>query len=427
MGDLLLLEVKKYIDEMILRKREEMEWMAEQEDGTMVGLVVRRTKRTYYRLARLVVAQEATMAKNEPDELLIQYRLSRNKAKPLITDTHVLHTWLTEGWIIKEVKFSADGRTPVSEGYLMGPALFHYEEAKKVLDAANQIGEFNNKLERLRQCLHPRISEALEKRLAHLLSLDFATFKTDGQFRNWSLSKRMQFLEFIIAILTLSAQKEAFDFKEIGAFNYKEIGGSKVFDRNRKDFVSLLEEWNGEYLDVLGLVSHGHITPVFFVGDVRGQYATYGHETLQAVTDMALLKDHFETSNRVLWLVENRAILTRMAVSTDFLATTASIVICIEGNIRSAHRRFIEQISGSPSIEQVLIWTDYDISGLSIADDAFHTLANQVPVKWIASDGHVYTSYGAYKKWLLTQLEFESREQEEVLGDEAEWTSWIRH
>lgn len=425
MRDVLLLKVKKFIDENILRKREEMEWLTEQEDGTLVGIVVRRTQRTYYRLARLVVANDSILGKAKPDELLIQQRLSRTKAKRITVEANVLHTWLTEGWIIKEVKLSSDGRTPVSEGYLMGPALFYYEEARKTLEIANKIAEFNNKQQQLRQSLHPRLSEALEKQIINLLSLDFIAFKTDRLFRNWSLSKRMQFLEFLIAIVTLSAEKQSFDFKEIGAFHYKEIGGSKIFDRNRKEFLSLLEEWNGELLDSIGLVSHGHITPVFFVGDVRGKYAVYGHQTLQAVTDLALLQDHFVTTNKVLWLVENRAILTRMAASTEFLATTQSIVICIEGNIRSAHRAFIEQISSSPSIEQVIIWTDYDESGLSIADDAFYTLSKRVSVKWIASDGNVHKNYERYKFWLQEQLKVESREQEEVLGDEVEWTSWI--
>lgn len=418
--------VKKFIDESILRKREEMEWLDEQEDGTLVGLVVRRTTRTYHRLARLVVTNEAVGAENEPDELLIQHRLSRNKAKSLTVDSNIIHRWLLEGWIIKEVKFSADGRTPVSEGYLMGPALFHYEEAKKIAEVAERDVLFSNTKEQLRQCLHPHLTSSLKDRITHLLSQDFTVFKTDEQFRDWPLSKRMQYLKFIIAILTLSAQKQAFDFKEIGAFYYKEIGGSKVFDRNRIDFIDLLEEWQGEGVETLGLVSHGHITPVFFVGDVSGQYATYGHQTLQAVTDSALMNDHFETSNKTLWLVENRAILTRMAASTEFLAKTESIVICVEGNIRSAHRQFIGQISGSPSIEQVIIWTDYDVSGLSIADEAFYTLTKQVRVKWIASDGTVYTNYEKYKQWLLERLKFESREQEEVLGDEVDWTSWMQ-
>lgn len=418
--------VKEFINLSILKKQEEMEWIAEQEHETLTGFVVRRTPRTYRRVARLVVAKDASLTQKEPDDLIFQQRLSRFKSKTLSISSPVIQKWLLEGWIIKLVKLATDGRTPVSEGYLMGPALFHYEKKKEMLQEQEQENLFKDQQERLRQCLRFDLSEHLQERICNLVEIDFTAFKIDNHFQSWPLSKRMQFLEFVIAIVTLSAKKHEFDFKEIGAFYYKEIGGSKVFDRNQVDFISLLEAWQGESVDALGLVSHGRITPVYFVGDVKGQFATFNHQSLQAVTDMAVRKDHFETTNKVLWLVENRAILTRMASSMKFLKETTSIVICVDGNIRSAHRQFIEQISSSSSIEQVIIWTDYDLAGLSIAEEALFALGKSVPTKWVGSEGTIFKDYKVYKEWLHTQLELGSREQEEFLGGETQWRNWIQ-
>lgn len=87
---------------------------------------------------------------------------------------------------------------------------------------------------------------------------------------------------------------------------------------------------------------------------------------MHATTDSAVLTSPFTTTNTTLWLVENRAILTRIAVETEFLRQTNSCIVCLDGQIRSAHKQFIEQLLQS-AIKQTIIWTDTDSAGITIA------------------------------------------------------------
>lgn len=416
---------KQYIEEHLLKKHEEIEWIDAEEDDVFKAYIVKRTPRTYRRIARLWVSKRTNVTTSKPDDILIKTRLSTRKIKRISADSNTIHDWLLAGWIVRKVVLSNDGRTPVSEGYLMGPALFNYLENEKQLKIQQQENRFKNYQQELRQVVLPNEFNRFQKHIDYLISIDYQTFKQDSFLKDWPVSKRMRFLGFLVAILTLRRSKSTFDFKEIGAFYFKEIGGSKVFDRYKDEFITQLETLLHDSPKTLGLMSLGSITPIYFSGSIKGKFATYHIGSLHAVTDVSLLKDRFETDNKTIWLVENRAILTRMAASPKFMQHSDSLVICLDGHIRSAHRQFIKQLSNCSSVEQVIIWTDYDESGLSIAYDAYKILPGSLLVKWIARDGQVYFDYQQYSNWLQKELQTTKREQEEILGDENEWTKWI--
>ncbi|KAF6586251.1 Toprim sub domain-containing protein, partial [Paenibacillus sp. EKM208P] len=72
----------------------------------------------------------------------------------------------------------------------------------------------------------------------------------------------------------------------------------------------------------------------------------------------------FSTPCRVIWLVENRALLTRLCADSLFLRSSGSLVIGLDGQIRSGHRKLIQDVMrNSPSVTQVLVWCDTDQSG----------------------------------------------------------------
>src|SRR5690606_37771179 len=108
-----------------------------------------------------------------------------------------------------------------------------------------------------------------------------------------------------LAFLRLGSSRQQIDWKEIGAAYYQTIGGSKVFDRNQEEFLELLEEWGGYPAVEFGLTSLGHITPVFFSGDVIGQYATFFHGPIHAVTNISIELDQYKTNAMTFWIVEN--------------------------------------------------------------------------------------------------------------------------
>lgn len=421
-------EVNQYIKNHILRKQEQVEWLDSENPQLLEGYIVRRTTRTYRRLAKLWVAKEIPQESQTIDKILADHKLSRKKLKDLQADSQMIRKWLIKGYVIRKVMLSKDGHTPTKEGYVMGPALFCSIQQEKRLKIQREIETFMELQEELRQCTIPEnLHRCFRQQINRLLSLDYDAFKQYEHFNDWSIQKRMFFLQFLIALFTIKERKSTYDFKEIGAFYFKRIGGSKVFDRYKDDFINQLEKWLHDSPEVLGLTSHGRVHSIYFSGNVEATYSTYRIGSLHAVTDVALSKNRFQTDARVLWLVENRAILTRMAASPSFLEQTASIIICLDGNIRSSHRQFMNQISQSPTIEQVMIWTDYDESGLSIAREAYTILPNNLNVKWIASNGDIYKDYTAYAHWLQKQLPETKREQEEVLGDEKQWKKWINH
>jgi len=212
-----------------------------------------------------------------------------------------------------------------------------------------------------------------------------------------------------------------FDFKEIGATLFDKIGGSKVFDREQKEFIEELERVFSVQTGDCGLISLGKITPVFFAGELTGTFSHYQQGVIHALTDDAILKDTYKTEANIIWLVENRAILTRMAKETSFLQITNSFILCLDGQIRSAHKMLIRQIVAT---QTVIVWTDFDSAGLTIAMHAVQMI--NTPYKIIARDNQIFSDIEVYKNWLLGELEVAEHEQEQQLGDVEQWMKWIQ-
>lgn len=417
-------DIKQFVENYLLKSQEQMEWI-DKENDFLLGYIIRRTPRTYRRLARLSVTAYISSAPTKPDSELLKQRMSINKAKYLPFDSKTIRQWLLDGYIVRKIELSNDGRTPLSEAYLMGPALYEFIEQERKTKLDQQITHFKKNQIKLKDCSIPEETPFLNSKVNYLRSISYQTFESDDVFHDWTISKRMRFLEFLVALLRLRAKKNTFDFKEIGASYFQTIGGSKRFDSYREDFISLLEDWLNDSIQTLGLISQGHITSIYFSGCATSEFSKYEVGALHAVTDLAVLQSNFKTTNKVLWLVENRAMLTRMAASTEFMKNTHSFVICLDGHVRSAHRLFIQQISNCSDLEQVLIWTDYDNAGLTIAEEAYLAIPQQLTVKWIARNGEVFFDLEEYSHWLQRQLKSTKREQEEVLGDEKDWKKWI--
>lgn len=80
-----------------------------------------------------------------------------------------------------------------------------------------------------------------------------------------------------------------------------------------------LEDWANAPIVTLGLISLGQITPVFFAGQLDGEYATYKRGAVHALTNLSIINESFRTKASTIWLVENRAILTRMVAKKNFI------------------------------------------------------------------------------------------------------------
>ncbi|MEY9973053.1 5S rRNA maturation endonuclease (ribonuclease M5) [Lysinibacillus sp. RC46] len=380
--------------------------------------VVKQTARTYRNVSFLKVGQ---LTKTKPSQELLNYKFTKNAKRNLTEDFSTIQSWIEEGWIIEEIVFAQDGRTAKAIHYRIGPSLKCYFEAQneqqtqRLENYALQLQKSANilpikELQHAVQQLNEFVSMPIEK-LAHTTKL----------MSHWSIEKRLRFLHFSIGFFQLANEGVLFDFKEIGATLFDKIGGSKVFDREQKEFIEELERVFSVQTGDCGLISLGKITPVFFAGELTGTFSHYQQGVIHALTDDAILKDTYKTEANIIWLVENRAILTRMAKETSFLQITNSFILCLDGQIRSAHKMLIRQIVAT---QTVIVWTDFDSAGLTIAMHAVQMI--NTPYKIIARDNQIFSDIEVYKNWLLGELEVAEHEQEQQLGDVEQWMKWIQ-
>ena len=184
-----------------------------------------------------------------------------------------------------------------------------------------------------------------------------------------------------------------------------------------------------------GLISLGTITPLFFAGELQGTFSDYKNGAIHATTDYEVFAGSFASPAKVLWLVENRAVLTRMAHEHDFINSTESLVLCLDGQVKSGHKRLIRQFLQNivvPSSIQVIVWTDYDQSGADISRHVWNLLqpfTEIISIQWILPQSfqpRIVIDYDTYVQKIANYLEKKSGEQEYDLGGPAEWKQWIR-
>jgi 5S rRNA maturation endonuclease (ribonuclease M5) len=372
------------------------------------------------------------------DEYLRKIGFTPKKRVPLNDhDRKILH-WLEEGWIIKEVRFEKDGKTIQSTDFRMGFRLYLYEQ-KLLQDKENETREQFLELKKkavsaLSEMDKPNSNsvqrvKGIQSIIDIIQQLEETELNNQSYFPStWPMTKRLKFLHFIIALIQISTEKSDFDWKEIGARYYQKIGGSKAFDTNKQEFIDLLEEWANTPAIQLGLTSLGQITSLYFSGNLTGNYSSYQWGPVHALTDLSISQEQYRTQAKVLWLVENRAILTRMAAQHPFLQQTNSLLFCIDGHLRTSHKNCIRQILENSHIKQVIIWSDYDQAGSHIANGLYAILSSyeKLRLKWITPEQEVITDKLEYENYIAQYLKTKTMEQEQILGGVEDWTKWVQ-
>lgn len=387
-------------------------------DSIMQYTVAKQTTRTYRNVALLKVGK---LTQETPPRAILEYKFTKNAKRKLTEEFSTIQGWIAKGWVVEEIVLASDGRTASAIHHRIGPSLESF-----LTDQNEQQQQSLQRYRRqLQKCAHLKPIVELQQAAQHMnellaLSIEQLTYTTQ-LLSNWSIEKRLRFLHFSIGFLQLANKKRQFDYKEIGAILFDEIGGSKVFDREQKEFITELERVFSIHAAHLGLMSLGKITSVYFAGELMGTYSQYQHGAIHALTDDEILKGQFKTNARMIWLVENRAVLTRMAMETPFLQNTNTLIVCLDGQIRTAHKTLIEQLI---THQKVIIWTDYDFAGLTIAKHAVHLVPTSYKI--IGRDHRIFVHLEAYEKWLLNELETAEHEQEQQLGGVEQWMKWIQ-
>ncbi|MBK5347325.1 histidine kinase [Bacillus sp. TH44] len=403
------------IDELYIRK----------EQGITILPIIKQTPRKIMNTAELLFSEEEVSD--------VSTTITKNFYSPNVRkrESDVLK-WLTiyemldcieRGIFIKEVRFEKDGKTVRDIFYRMGYGLFTYMEKERQLEKLREEEILHQWMQKKQSM--PKYTNEYTERLWNVLEHienDIESTLPPIDEKRWSFHKTVLFLEFLLATYKISCEKRTFDWKEIGAAYYEVIGGSKKFDQHKKEFLDQLEDMLDAPPHCLGLVSLGTVTPIFFCGKLQEGNTYYECDTVRSLTDLVVFRHEYKTDAKVLWLVENRAILTRMAAESGFVASTDSLVVGVDGQLRSGHKKFIQSVlAHSHSIKKIMIWTDYDGAGEVISDALFELVGPyERHARWISADGRVLD-----KKEFEESTYLRESEQEESLGGVDTWMEWI--
>ncbi|MGN7762612.1 DUF2399 domain-containing protein [Paenibacillus sp. 22594] len=430
-------DILSFISRNYLKKDEQLEMPTIISDDSLIDInIVKRTARTLRRVGIIIMAwQYGLSAQETPEQQLLRWTVGK---RALLDDNQQTFDWLRKGWIVKEVRFKQDGKSVDRIQYRMGYLLYVHLLNKQRDGERGLLGQFMlyqsdaaRRMEQITCVTDERLSQlkGLTVFLADSLGWSLSALKDQPVLpANWSVSKRIHSLHFLLAFGMISCTKEIFDWKEIGAQYYPGIGGSKAFDMSKIEFLSILETISGHPAEALGMISGGQITPIYFAGTLKGKWSNFQAGPVHAVTNISVSQDQYLTGATTLWLVENRAILTRMSAEPHFLQETNSLIVCVDGHLRSVHQYFIRQLLHSSSIDQVILWSDYDEAGLQIAREMYHSLRGyNVRHKWVCPDHSILTNWAEYQQHMESLLQYMKLEQEIVLGGAEDWRSWINH
>lgn len=424
-----------YINEYILLKGETLHQLDSEDNHDVIHLdVIKRTARTRRIVAKLTIGIKESEV---PPETLISTFPTPN-VKRQLNDKEKAYEWMRNGWVIREYRLKKDERTIDREQYRMGYPLFLFLQklTTKMLEERND--SMRSWLNKWQKTKHPEQGLSLERldilrRLNNVLSklasdvilaIDHNLDHIESLNVGWRFKKQLTYLHFLLALYQISSDQKQFDWKEIGARYFQYIGGSKVFDSYKSDLIQEAEELLGRPLHLFGLTSLGTITPIYFAGEMKSPRANYHYGSIHATTDLAVFTDRFETTADVIWLVENRGVLTRMAYEIDFIKASKSFILAIDGQLRSSHRQLIQYLM--KNVKQVIIWTDIDEAGLVIAKDAADLVrASNTKIKWVVPPLDVTTNQMEFEDKYQTAMKINREEQEQEMGGVEWWKKWI--
>ncbi|PFA22256.1 histidine kinase [Bacillus cereus] len=420
------MDVLQFVQSYIMKSAEKIDRLyVRKEHNVTILPVIKQTPRKVVATAEIFLSEvEVLEASADVTKIFYSPNVKKKESEVLKWLTvHEVTDCIERGILIKEVRFKKDGKTVESTLYRMGYGLFTYMEKNKEIERTKEEEALGRWIQEKKSA--PDYTNEYTERLWNLLHA------IEGNIENglpvmdekrWSFHKVFLFLEFLLAIYKISCEKRAFDWKEVGAAHYRVISGSKKFDPYKKEFLGKLEEVLDAPPHCLGLVSLGTVTPIFFCGDLYEGNTHYECDTVRSLTDLLVFRHEYKTNAKVLWLVENRAVLTRMAAESEFLVSSGSLIVGVDGQLRSGHKKFVQSVlAHSESITKIMIWTDYDSAGKIISDTLFELVAPyECRTRWVSSDGKI-----------LSKQEFEESsclresEQEESLGGVDIWKEWI--
>ena len=195
----------------------------------------------------------------------------------------------------------------------------------------------------------------------------------------------LKILEFF-GFLGARPPEESLEFKEVsGRLNRGERDSVKMLEGLRSTIARVAEADIGVSLDEMGIRGAHLLYWIPFCGDFRPDgHVLWGAVPAISTRDVRASRV-FLTSARVVALVENRAALEHL---TDCGAAERGwLTICTEGMPKHALYEILSKIDGAANPTYV-VWTDWDLGGLRIAEKLVDRLVAHVAASHVVLVPH---------------------------------------
>lgn len=137
------------ITQYFLKKNESVEKIEHQEN-LLVIIIVRKTVRTFHKVAQLKMTVLTQFPSSIPIKL-IPYKLTANTKRKLNETNEVIQQWLQQGFIVREIRYHQDGVSVREDHYRIGPAYIEVQqiEQQQLIAQGQQMKELQDKAQRL--------------------------------------------------------------------------------------------------------------------------------------------------------------------------------------------------------------------------------------------------------------------------------------
>lgn len=234
-------------------------------------------------------------------------------------------------------------------------------------------------------------------------------------------------VEFLLSLCNVMFLNiEGFEWKEIGATAYEEIGGSKRFDSFKDALIKITEIISNIALSDIGLLSNGSLYPIYLAGNYKVVYNDGTEERhtkpgIYSITNVQMEEiESIDFPGEIVICTENRALLLKMYMS-QWLEDSRVLAIGIDGQVKSAHELLLRLLNQAKL--KFFIWPDTDNAGMVIAKTLKEIIPDAEIVLVDCEKKNIQTT-SSYSEWvaaLSSNTSFKDREQENFLGDSRLW------
>lgn len=129
-------------------KKDEIIEKVEQQEQLMVATMVKKTARTFRKVAHLKLTMNTEFTSPLPKKLA-SYKFTPNAKRTLHETNDTIQQWLQQGWIVREIRYHTDGISVKEDYYRIGPAYIeaqHKSEQQQIVKQQQQMQALQQKL-----------------------------------------------------------------------------------------------------------------------------------------------------------------------------------------------------------------------------------------------------------------------------------------